>query len=105
MNYFEELRDIEQIVPRVKRAIQRLAFDLRAGTEDQQLFFDAVFSNRTRFTAAEAALLAWHFSWGDNDLNVLGASATDAQIQICVNAIQNDLIARQTSRAGVTGLG
>lgn len=104
MTYLEELRDLEQLVSRVKRAIQRMAFDLRAGTADQQALYDAVFSNRTKFTAVEATLLAWHFSWGDNDLRVLGAAATDAQLQICVNAIQDELISRQTTRQGITGL-
>lgn len=104
MTYIEELIALEQLVPRVKRAIQRMAFELRAGTEDQVALYQAIFSNRTTFSAYEATLLAWHYSWGDNDLRVLGMVATDAQLQICVNAVQDDLIARQRDRTAITGL-
>lgn len=104
MTYAEELLVLSQLAPRVKRALQRMAFNIRGGTADQQTLFDAIFANQTTFTAAEATLLAYHFSWGDNDLSVVGAAASDAQVQTCVDAIQAELIARQNARTTVTGL-
>ena len=97
--YEEDLDLIITLQRQVKRALQKMAFDIRAGTEDQQLLFDAIFSNQTKFGLEEATLLAFHFSWGPNDLNVLREAATDAQIQTCVNSIQADLIARQKTTA------
>jgi len=104
MNYIEQTTAINQLVPVVRRALFIMAFELRAGTADQIALYNAIFSNTTKFTAHEATQLAWFFSWGDNDLRVLGATATDAQVQTCVNAIQNDLITRQAERTTVTGL-
>lgn len=104
MNYQEESIALNLLEPRVRRALQRTAFDSRQGTTDQQHLYDAIFSNQTKFTAAEATLLAWHFSWGDNDLHALGNDATDAQVQVCTDAIQDELIARQNSRTLITGL-
>ena len=83
----------------VKRALQKMAFDIRQGTADQQLLYNAIFSNLTRFNLAEAVLLAWHFSFGENNLSLLQDNATDAQIQICVNAIQANLISIQKDTA------
>jgi len=104
MTYVEETAAINQLVPVVRRALFIMSFELRAGTEEQIALYDAIFSNTTKFTAAEATQLAWFFSWGDNDLRVLGATATDAQVQICVNAIQAELIARQATRFVISGL-
>jgi hypothetical protein len=104
MTYAEELLVLSQLEPRVKRALQRMAFDIRSGTADQQALYDAIFSNQTCFTAAEATLLAFHFSWGDNDLKVLGAAASDAQVQACVDGIAPELISRQNARTLITGL-
>lgn len=104
MNYIEQTTAINQLVPVVRRALYIMAFELRAGTAEQIDLYDAIFSNTTKFTAQEATQLAWFFSYGDNDLRVLGATATDAQVQTCVNAIQSELIARQNTRTAVTGL-
>jgi hypothetical protein len=104
MNYIEQSTAINQLVPVVRRALFIMAFELRAGTADGIALYNAIFSNTTKFTAYEAAQLAWFFSFGDNDLRTLGATATDAQIQICVNSIQTELIARQLDRSSVTGL-
>lgn len=104
MTYNEELANIQALEPRVLRALQRTAFDIRAGTADQQMLYEAVFSDQTKFTAYEATLLAWHFSFGANDLHTLGNTATDAQVQVTVDAIQDELISRQTTRTIVTGL-
>lgn len=104
MNYIEQSAAVNQLVPVVRRALYVMGFELRAGTADQIALYNAIFSNTTKFTAYEATQLAWFFSWGDNDLRVLGATATDAQVQTCVNAIQSDLITRQTERSAVTGL-
>lgn len=104
MTYAEELLVLAQLEPRVKRALQRMAFNIRAGTEEQQALYDAIFANQTTFTAAEATLLAFHFSWGDNDLKVLGAAASDAQVQTCVDAIASELMTRQAARTLITGL-
>lgn len=104
MTYQEELIALLQLEPKVKRALQKAAFNIREGTADQQLLYDAVFSNTTKFTAYEATLLAWHYSWGDNDLSILGSTASDAQIQVCVDAILGNLITIQTTRTTITGL-
>jgi hypothetical protein len=104
MTYAEELLVLAQLEPRVKRALQRMAFAIRAGTAEQQALYDAIFANQTVFTAAEATLLAFHFSYGDNDLRVLGAGASDAQIQTCVDAIVSELMTRQAARTLITGL-
>jgi len=104
MTYREELSALEELEPRVKRALQRACFNVREGTSDQQTLYDAVFSDQTTFTAAEATLLAYHFSWGDNDLSVLGVEATDAQVQTCVDAILTELITRQNTRTLILGL-
>jgi hypothetical protein len=104
MTYSEELLVLNQLAPRVKRALQRMVFDIKNGTTDQQMLYDAVFSNQTKFTTNEATLLAFHYSFGENDLRVLGAAATDAQIQTCVNGLQIELIAKQNTRTIITGL-
>jgi hypothetical protein len=104
MTYVEQSIAISQLVPVVRRALFIMGFELRAGTADQIALYNAIFSNTTKFTAHEATQLAWFFSWGDNDLRVLGATATDAQVQLCVNAIQDELITRQAQRISVTGL-
>lgn len=104
MTYAEESLVLGQLAPRVKRALQRMAFDIRDGTAEQQALYDAIFANQTTFTAAEATLLAFHFSWGANDLRVLGTAASDTQVQTCVNAIAAELMRRQAGRALVTGL-
>jgi hypothetical protein len=104
MTYVEQSTAINQLVPVVRRALFIMSFDLRAGTADQIALYNAIFSNTTKFTAYEATQLAWFFSWGDNDLRALGANASDAQVQICVNAIQSELITRQAERSAVTGL-
>ena len=104
MNYLEQSKAINQLVPVVRRALFIMGFELRAGTADQIALYNAIFSNTTKFTAYEATQLAWFFSWGDNDLRTLGVTATDAQVQICINAIQSELITRQAERSAVTGL-
>ena len=104
--YESDLELISILQRQVKRALQKMAFDVRAGTSDEQALFDAVFSNRTKFGLEEATLLAVAFSWGANDLNVLREAATDAQVQTCINAIKAELIARQnTESRPVVGLG
>ncbi len=103
-DYGQQLDQIAGLRWRVKRALQRACFNVREGTADQKLLYDAVFSNRTHFGLEEVCLLAWHFSWGDNDLSVLGNAATDAQVQICVDAILPELITRQKARTVVIGL-
>ena len=103
--YESDLQLISVLSRQVKRALQKMAFDVREGTDDEKALFDAVFSNRTKFGIEEATLLAVGFSWGDNDLNVLREDATDAQVQTCVNAIKVELIARQnTESRPVVGL-
>ena len=104
MQYEVEIAHISGLGDKVKRALQRACFNVREGTADQKLLYDAVFSNRTHFGLEEVCLLAWHFSWGDNDLSVLGNAATDAQVQICVDAILPELITRQKARTVVIGL-
>lgn len=104
--YEETLELLNALRMQVKRALQIMAFNIRSGTADQQLLYNAIFSNTTRFPLSEATLLAYHFSWGDNDLSVLKYDATDANIQACVDALANELITRQkdTSRS-IVGLG
>jgi len=103
--YEQDLELIAALQRQVKRALQKMAFDIRGGTSDQHLLFAAIFSNQTRFGLEEATLLAYHFSWGANDLSVLRYEATDANIQICVDAIQDQLIAIQKDTASpVVGL-
>jgi hypothetical protein len=105
MLYGQELDALGYLRFQVKRALQKACFNVREGTADQKLLYDAVFSNQTHFGLDEACLLAWHFSWGPNNLSVLGISATDAQVQICVDAILSELITRQKARTVVIGLG
>ena len=104
MTYQEEIAAINKLIPRVKRALERMAFAIRSGTLDQQALFDAIFSNTTKFTAREATLLAWEFSYGDNDMHVLGSNILDAGLQICVDGIQAELITRENARTKITGL-
>jgi len=89
----------------VKRALQRMAFDIRSGTADEQILYNAIFGNFTKFGVDEAVLLSYHFSFGENALATLKDKATDANIQVCVNGIKANLIAIQkdASRA-VVGL-
>lgn len=103
--YEQDLDLIAALQRQVKRALQKMAFSIREGTADQQLLYSAIFSNQTRFGLEEATLLAYHFSWGANDLSVLRYEATDANIQICVDAIQAQLITMQKDSArSVVGL-
>ena len=104
MTYQEEVTSITRLLPRVKRSLERMAFAIRSGTTDQQALFDAIFSNQTKFSTREATLLAWEFSYGDNNMHVLGSNILDAGLQICVDAIQSELISRQNSRTLVVGL-
>lgn len=97
--YEKELDLIAALQRQVKRALQKMAFNIREGTSDQQLLYAAIFSNQTRFGLEEATLLAYHYSWGANDLSVLQYAATDANIQTCVDAIQAQLIAVQKDSA------
>lgn len=104
--YESDLELVSILQRQVKRALQKMAFAVRSGTADEQLLFDAVFSNQTKFGLEEATLLAIHFSWGENDLTVLRDAATDAQIQTCVDSIKSELITRQKIVARpVVGLG
>lgn len=103
--YEQDLDLIAALQRQVKRALQKMAFNIREGTADQQLLYTAIFSNQTRFCLEEATLLAYHFSWGANDLSVLRYEATDANIQTCVDAIQGQLIAIQKDTArSIVGL-
>jgi len=43
MTYSEELLVLNQLAPRVKRALQRMAFDIKNGTTDQQMLYDVYF--------------------------------------------------------------
>lgn len=103
-DYGQQLDQIAGLKWKVKRALQRACFNVREGTADQQLLYDAVFSNQTHFGVEEATLLAWHFSWGANDLSVLGSTASDEQVQTCVDAVLPELITRQKARTVVIGL-
>jgi len=103
--YQSDLKVIAYLRRQIKRAIQVAAFNVRAGTDDQKLLYDAVFSNKTKFGIEEAVLLTYSFSFGDNDLRVLREAATDAQVQTCVDAILSELITRQLdSSRGIIGL-
>lgn len=103
--YEQDLDLIAALQRQTKRALQKMAFNIREGTADQQVLYAALFSNQTRFGLEEATLLAYHFSWGANDLSVLRYEATDANIQTCVDAIQAQLIAIQKDTArSIVGL-
>ena len=103
--YEQDLDLIATLQRQTKRALQKMAFNVREGMADQQVLYAAIFSNQTRFGLEEATLLAYHFSWGANDLSVLRYEATDANIQICVDAIQAQLIAIQKDTArSIVGL-
>lgn len=97
--YEKELDLISALQRQVKRSLQKMAFNIREGTSDQQLLYEAIFSNQTRFGLEEATLLAYHFSWGENDLSALGYNATDSNIQTCIDSIQSQLIAIQKDSA------
>lgn len=103
-DYEQQLVVLSALRNPVKRALQTMAFNLRAGTADEIKLYRAIFSNTTKFGLDEAALLAYHFSWGTNDLRVLGAAATDAQVQTCVDAIKAELISLENSRTTIVGL-
>lgn len=90
--YEEQLDVLTTLRRQVKRALQKMAFDLREGTADEQLLFDAVFSDQTKFSLNEATLLAFSFSTQlQNKLD----EATDNQVQTATNALKDLLIARQ----------
>lgn len=101
--YEDELDLILVLQQQVKRALQKMAFDIREGTADEQLLFDAIFSNQTRFGLEEATLLAFSFS---SQLQNTRDEATDNHVQTATNAIKDLLIDRQknTTRP-VIGLG
>lgn len=103
-DYEQQLAVLTALRNPVKRALQIMAFNIRSGTTDEQALYSAIFSNTTKFGLDEAVLLAYHFSWGVNDLRVLGAAATDTQIQTCVDAIKAELISLENSRATIVGL-
>lgn len=103
--YEQDLDLIVALQRQVKRALQKMAFNLREGTADQKLLYAAIFSNQTRFGLEEATLLSYHFSWAANDLSVLRENATDAHIQTCVDSIQSQLITIQKDSArNIVGL-
>lgn len=103
-DYEQQLVVLAALRNPVKRALQTMAFNVRSGTADEQSLYRAIFSNTTKFGLDEAVLLAYHFSWGVNDLRVLGAAATDTQIQTCVDSIKAELITLQTTRTTIVGL-
>lgn len=90
--YEDDLDLILVLQQQVKRALQKMAFDIRGGTADEQLLFDAIFSNQTRFGLEEATLLAFSFS---SQLQNKREEATDNHVQTATNAIKDLLIARQ----------
>jgi hypothetical protein len=77
---------LDALQRRVKQALYKMAFDIRLGTTDERTLYNAIFANTTRFSVGEAVLLTYHFSTGANDLRVLGAEATDEQLQVSVEA-------------------
>lgn len=95
MALLDQNATIDGIQRRVRHALYQMAFDIRAGTADEQMLYAAIFSGNTRFTVGEACLLAYFFSVDPNDLRVLGAACTDEQLQTCVDAIKQELIDRQ----------
>lgn len=100
--YEEQLDALTALRRQVKRSLQKMAFDVREGTADEQLLFDAIFSNQTKFSLDEATLLAYSFS---APLRNSGDESTDNQVQNAVNGIKDLLIARQkTSTRPVMGL-
>lgn len=103
-DYEQQLVVLTALRNPVKRALQTMAFNIRSGTADEQNLYRAIFSSSTKFGLDEAVLLAYHFSWGANDLSALGAAATDTQIQTCVDAIKTELITIENSRTDKVGL-
>ena len=99
MSYSNQYRAIDGLQRRMLQALYQMAFNIRQGNADDQALYQAIFSNQTRFSLLEALLLAYFFSFQPNDLRELGADATDAQLQVCVDGIKNELIARQNDTA------
>jgi hypothetical protein len=95
MAYEDDLAVLGFHQRRFMKALHQMAFDIRQGNADDQILYNAIFSDQTRFGLKEAALFAYYFSVAPNDLRVLGMGATDAQIQVCVNGIKSTLITRQ----------
>jgi hypothetical protein len=100
MAYEDDLAVLGFYQRKFMKALHQMAFNIRSGNADDQLLYNAIFSDQTRFGLKEAALLAYYFSVAPNDLRVLGKDATDAQIQVLVDGIKSVLITRQkdTSR-------
>ena len=106
MSYLDQYRTIDAIQRRTLQALYKMAFDIRQGTANEQALYQAIFSDRTRFSLLEALLLAYFFSVPPNDLRVLGSDVTDAQLQVCVDGIKAELITRQNDTGRpIIGLG
>jgi len=101
--YENDLDLLNSLKFQVKRALQKMAFDIREGTDDEKLLFDAIFSNQTKFGLEEATLLAFSFS---AQLQNKRDESTDNHVQTATDAIKDLLIARQkTAARPVIGLG
>ena len=93
---YEDDLDLFNVLSRqVLRALQILAWNLRAGTADEQLLSTSIFSNTTKFRLMEAVILCFNRSTGVNDWGVLRENTTDANIQAPVNAAKDILIGYQ----------
>jgi hypothetical protein len=99
MAYEQDLRVLDALQRKFLKALHQMAFNIRAGTPNEQVLYNAIFSNQTRFPLSEVALLAYYFSSGPNDLRTVGAAATDAQVQTLVDGIKAELISRQNDTA------
>ena len=94
--YEQDLEVMNDLRLQVKRALQKEAFATKDGTDDEQLFFDAVFSEQTKFSLDEATLLAFSLS---NALKNNRENSTDNQVSNAVATIKPLLIERQKHAA------
>ena len=104
MSLLSTTQTIDRLQRSIRGALLQAAFDIRQGTADEQLLYNAIFSNLTKFTFEEVCYLTFFFSTAPNDLRD-NPDATDAQITASVNGILGELITRQNDVGRtVTGL-
>lgn len=104
MSLLSTTQTIDILQRRIRGALVQMAFDIRQGTADEQLLYNAIFSDTTKFTLEEVCYLTFFYSVAPNDLRD-NPDATDVQITTSVNGIKAELITRQKDVGRtVTGL-
>lgn len=109
-DYEDDLEYLASLTRQVKRSLQILSWGMRDGTVSEKAFYNAVFSNKTRFSLDYVTLLTFHNSMvsvtpGVRNLNVARYDATDDNVRRAVNDVMTTLLAVQSDTSNpVVGL-